>query len=127
MMTRDLNSVKQFSNQNYINLETYKENGDPVRTPVWVLEDAGQIYVRTESRSWKAKRIGRNPHVRLVASNFSGKLIGDWVEGDAHFIEGDEAARILRLCRKKYGIMGRVVSFFVGLAGRRFVVISITV
>jgi uncharacterized protein len=56
--------MEQFSGRRYINLESYKRNGEPKQTPVQSLEHDGLIYVRTDPTSWKVKRIRRNPHVR---------------------------------------------------------------
>jgi len=110
-------SARQFSSARYIALETYKKNGQPVQTPVWVLEDGGTVYVRTDPGSWKAKRIRRNPHVRLATSDMRGKPTGPWVEGEAHFVEGGDADRILKLITKKYGLGGEILEFFNRLRG----------
>jgi len=93
----------QFSRARNISLETYRKSGDPVRTTVFVVEENGVCYVRTDPRSGKAKRIRRNPLVRLVPSDMRGNVKGVWVDGEARFVEGDETRRILGLFRKKYG------------------------
>jgi len=80
-------TVKQFSGRRYINLESYKKNGDPKQTPVQSIEAAGVVYFRTDSKTWKVKRIRRNPHVRIVPSDRNGKPTGVWVEGEAHVLE----------------------------------------
>lgn len=121
-------SAKQFSSARYIALETYKKNGQAVLTPVWVLEDGGTVFVRTDPRSWKAKRIRRNPHVRIAPSDMRGRPKGPWFDGEAHFIEGVDADRVLKLITKKYGIGGEILEFFNRLRGADPTgVISITV
>ena len=42
----------------------------------------------------------------------SGKVNGDWVKGEAHFVEGTEAKRILELFNKKYGFMIKLLNFY---------------
>ena len=37
--------LDQFANQNYLSLETFKKNGDGVKTPVWFVLDRGVFYV----------------------------------------------------------------------------------
>ncbi len=69
-------SSEHFSNQRVISLETYKKNGDAVQTPVWVVGDVRTIYVRTDSNTWKVKRIRNNPNVRITPSNMRGQLLG---------------------------------------------------
>jgi uncharacterized protein len=118
IVNRGSMSSVRFPNQNVINLESYKHDGTPVQTPVWLVEDAGTIYIRTGPRTWKAKRIRKNSAVRIAPSNMRGKILGSWVNGKAHFVEGEEGTKILRLFRKKYGIMGRITDFFNKLRGR---------
>jgi len=112
-------SSARFPNQRVISLESYKKNGAPVQTPVWLVEDAGTIYVRTSPKTWKAKRIRKNPAVRIAPSNMRGAILGSWVKGEAHFVGGEQADHILNLFKKKYGIMGRITDFFNMLRGKR--------
>lgn len=110
--------VSQFSSERVICLESYRKNGNPVQTPVWVVEKGGTIYVRTDPNTGKVKRIRRNPAVRIAQSNMRGKILGSWIRGDAHFLEGKEADPIQELFRKKYGMMGRLSGFSNKLRGR---------
>ena len=109
---------KQFSNEKYISLETYRKNGVAVKSPVWVVEDGGVVYVRTDPTSWKAKRIRRNPRVRIAASDIRGNVKGEWADGEAHFIDGKEADQKIELFKKKYGAGLRFTDVFNGLRGR---------
>jgi PPOX class probable F420-dependent enzyme len=104
----------QFQGRRYVNLESYKKNGEPKRTPVQSLEHEGLIYVRTDPTTWKVRRIKRNPHVRIVPSDRSGKPTGTWVEGEAHMLEGDEKNRMSEVFRKEYGAFGYSMVNFVG-------------
>jgi len=58
--------LAQFSNQKYLNIETYKKSGQTVQTPVWFIEDNGVLFVHTMLTSGKVKRVRKNPHVRVV-------------------------------------------------------------
>jgi hypothetical protein len=116
-------SSTQFARIKTISLETYKKNGSPVRSPVWVVEDNGLLYVRSDPDSWKVKRIRRNSSVRLAPSNMRGIVKGDWVKGEAHFAGEQQRKRILGLFNKKYGIMIRILNFFNRLTGRRNVTV----
>ena len=54
-----------FAGQKYLNLETFKKNGDGVKTPVWFAadpsasldSDAAKIYAYTIGVSGKVKRV----------------------------------------------------------------------
>ncbi len=52
---------KQFENQNYINIETFRMNGQGVKTPVWFVQDDGSLYVRTAEGSGKVKEDKQEP------------------------------------------------------------------
>jgi uncharacterized protein len=120
-------SLTQFSKQKVIILETYKKNGDPVKCPVWVVEENGVFYVRSDVKSWKVKRIRRNPKVKLALGTWGGKVIGDWINGETRLVEGEGAKRILNLFRKKYGFMAAALNFYNKLRGRKYITFAIKV
>ncbi len=72
MSTNNNNNISQFLNQKYINLETYRRNGQAVLTTVWFVMDAGTIYIRTDMNSGKVKRIKNNPNIRITPSGVRG-------------------------------------------------------
>src|SRR5438132_12331821 len=73
----------QFAGKKHISLETYRKTGDLVRTPVWFVEENGELFVRTDSDTGKIKRIRNNPRVRVAPCNMRGTVKSDWVEGEA--------------------------------------------
>jgi len=94
----------QFSNQLYLNLETYRKNNEALRTPVWFVEDNNILFVRTIVKSGKVKRIRNNPNVKVASCEADGRIIGQWLEGHARLIvDPSEAARIEKLFDVKYG------------------------
>lgn len=98
-----------FVKQKHIALETYRKTGEPVRTPVWCMVDNNLLYIVTRSHTGKVKRLRNNPKVRIVLSSFSGEPKGDWLEGTARFVEGEEAERAVKLRKKKYGLQAMLV------------------
>ena len=88
--------------QKYISLETFKKNGDGVKTPVWFVLHEGAVYLYTEATSWKVKRIRNNPRVRVAACSMRGVVKGPWIDGKASMIEGDERRTADRLLDRKY-------------------------
>ena len=114
-----------FDGQTYLNLESYRKDGQGVQTPLWFVEEGGVVYVSTPAESWKVKRIRRNPKVRIVPSTLSGKPRGEWVEASARLEDGRAAARVQELLIKKYGWQKKLINFFARLRGRKSVVISI--
>ena len=101
--------LKELAKHKYINLETYKKSGQPVRTPVWFMVDNNLLYVVTSPDTGKAKRLRNNPSVRIVPSTYNGEPKGEWIDGKARFAEGSEAERAIQLRKKKYGLQARLV------------------
>ena len=105
------NSLERLTNEQYINLETFKKNGEGVKTPVWFVIDK-VIYVITRSKTGKVKRLKNNPKVRICPCSFNGTPKGEWITGTATRIEGDEAKKAISLRNKKYGFKARLAGVF---------------
>jgi uncharacterized protein len=119
------NAFTAFRGRKYLNLESYRRNGQPVRTPLWFVERNGRLYVRTPDDAGKIKRVRRNPRVRIVASDFGGKPQSDWIDATARIAEGDEVEQANILLARKYGILKRLIDIGTWLRRRGHVVIAI--
>ena len=115
------NQLEQFLDQKYINLETYKNDGTPVRTPVWFVMDNDLIYVITRDSTGKVKRLRNNHDVRIVPCSFRGEPKNEWIKGKAENITGDEADKANKLRKKKYGMSARLASLFTSQKGNLIV------
>ena len=104
--------TNQLSKAKFISLETYKRNGEAVRTPVWFVEENSLIYFHSPAKSWKVKRLRRNPVVRLAPCARFGRIEGDWLKGKATWIDGEDGKRIVKLVNSKQGLDGRIFGFF---------------
>jgi PPOX class probable F420-dependent enzyme len=103
--------LSQFAGKKHISLETYRKTGDPVRTPVWFVEENGELFVRTDSSTGKIKRIRNHPRVRIAPCNARGTVKGTWIDGEARMIEPQSSEHVFSLLRKKYGMAYRIVRF----------------
>lgn len=111
-----------FEDQKYICLETFKKNGQGVKTPVWFVIHDGIIYVATMDSSWKVKRIKNTQSVRIVPSSFKGKPRREWIDGKAFFGNESELKLAMSLRNKKYGLLARVIGLFVAKKGKVVVI-----
>jgi len=111
------NQLDQFLDQKYINLETYKKDGTPIRTPVWFVIDNDIIYVITRDSTGKVKRLRNNHDVRIVSCSFKGEPKDEWVKAKAENIMGDEADKAIKLRKKKYGMSARLIGLFTSQKG----------
>jgi uncharacterized protein len=103
----------------YISLMSYKRDGGAVQTPVWTAGLDGKLVVFTGRDSYKVKRVGRNPKVRVAPCDARGKLLGSWSDGTCAIVEDPARIKsIMEALGKKYGWQMGVLNFFATIAGR---------
>ena len=124
-MTRD--TLARFANQRYVNLESFRKNGQGIRTPLWFVEAQGVLYMRTPAQSAKVRRIRNNLRVRVVPSDVRGNPIGEWIEGKARLIATDDAEWVNQLIKRKYGLFKRLIDIRSRLKRTQYVVIAVHV
>jgi PPOX class probable F420-dependent enzyme len=107
-----------FEGQKYLCLETYKKNGQGVKTPVWFTISDGIIYIATAASSGKVKRLNHNKSVKISPSNFKGEPKGEWMEGQAFFGDESELNLTKSLRNKKYGLLSKIIGKFVSRNGK---------
>ena len=102
--------ISELSGHAYINLETYRRNGQQVATPVWFTIDYDNeiIYVVTRSKTGKVKRLRNNPRVRIVPCGMRGQLKGKWLNGKATFATPEQLEIALKQRNKKSGLKVRL-------------------
>lgn len=115
----------QFAGHKYLNLETYRRNGEAVRTPVWFAEDVGVLYIYSLAEAGKIKRIRRNPRVRIAPCTMRGEVRGDWVDAAARLLDGEAAARGDELLDRKYGWQRKLGNWMRRIFPKERVVVAI--
>jgi uncharacterized protein len=102
-------TASKLRTERYISLTTFKRDGTPVSTPVWVVSDDGnRLLVWSAATTWKVRRIRRDPRALVAAASFRGKERGDRVAVTARVIDDPGIDRLLR---EKYGWQKRALDF----------------
>jgi PPOX class probable F420-dependent enzyme len=94
-------TTNQLANEEYVSITTFKRDGTPVSTPVWVAGENGNLLVISEADSWKVKRIRRDGHVRIAPCSARGAIRGEPIEADATIVADTEPVE--KLLARKYG------------------------
>ena len=104
--------LSDLGNPKYIALETFRKNGEGVKTPVWTVPKDGKLLVWTQGDSWKVKRARNNPRVRVAKCDMRGNIEGPWTEGIVSSIsdEKDVKNMMARHLRRKYPFIVAFVS-----------------
>ncbi|MFF6880682.1 MULTISPECIES: PPOX class F420-dependent oxidoreductase [unclassified Streptomyces] len=95
----------------YLLVTSYRRNGTPVATPVWVVRDAEALGVWTPADSWKVKRIRNRADVLVGPCDLRGNPTGDQVPATAEICDAATTARYRKLIARKYGLTGRLTLF----------------
>ena len=120
----DQGGLSQLAGEKYISIETYRKSGQPVRTPVWFAESGGILYVRTSDDTGTYKRIRNDSSVQVAPCDMRGNVKGEWVKAEARIVSDDEKERAYKMLEKKYGLIYKMSSMFLG--GRNYVVLAIS-
>ncbi len=121
-----MDMLKPFENQKYLNLETFRKNGQAMPSPVWFVQDGEVIYIRTAANSGKVKRVRANPRVNLMPCGVAGEPLGTWMPAIAHETS-DEAifAHVRELLLEKYGSMVETYEARLREQGNQYTVLQV--
>jgi uncharacterized protein len=122
-----MSQFEQLADQKHLNFETFRKNGESMKTPVWFVQDGGTIYVRTIENSGKVKRVHRNPGVNIAPCEMDGQVIGAWIPAKAKEVKSLEIEQMVdRLLTEKYGPIKKKVEDTPSLQGRKYTILEIT-
>jgi uncharacterized protein len=113
--------LSRLGSERFVSLTTFKRDGRPVASPMWIVEDGGRLWLWTPTEAAKVKRVRRNSRVTLTPCGRTGKVrAGEAVaEGTAEVItDPEEVARVESLIKGKYKIEYRVVTLIETIAAR---------
>ena len=95
----------------FIQLTTFRKNGEPVATPVWFVAENGKLYMTTNGNAGKMKRIRGTARVLLAPSDPRGKPLAEPVEVRVRQVPQDQHPDVHALLARKYGFPYRVFAF----------------
>ena len=84
--------LAQFAGRNYLSLESFRKNGQGVKTPVWFAEENGVFYFYTEADSFQGEANSQQPCRRIAPCDVRGNLQGTWVDATAELLEATPRA-----------------------------------
>ncbi|MDQ2782775.1 PPOX class F420-dependent oxidoreductase [Lapillicoccus sp.] len=100
------------ADEQFITLTTFKRDGTPVATTVWLVADGDHLLVTTLDTTGKAKRIRHTTRVVMVPSSRTGEVAegATPVEGSATLFQDElDLKRLGDLLVEKYGLLARAM------------------
>tara|TARA_B100001109_G_C18754475_1_gene423006 strand:- start:124 stop:492 length:369 start_codon:yes stop_codon:yes gene_type:complete len=100
----------EFANHEFINLITYKKDGTPVKTPVWVAEHENCLVITSSKSAGKVKRINNNGRATIYVTDRMGSSeLSERIDVKASVIKDEELKQnALDKIIKKYGNMSKM-------------------
>ncbi|MFJ5262288.1 PPOX class F420-dependent oxidoreductase [Streptomyces sp. NPDC088387] len=90
----------------YVLITSYRKNGTPVASPVWVVADGDALGIWTPTDSWKVKRIRNRADILVGPCDVRGRPTGDSVPATAEICDAETTKRYRRLLVRKYHVIG---------------------
>ena len=110
----------------YLSLATFRRSGAAVATPVWFARSGPKLYVFSEGRAGKVKRLRNSPRARVARCDVRGRLLGDWQDAQARVVsDAATVERAYAALHAKYGWqmwIGDVLSRLAGRYDRRAII-----
>jgi hypothetical protein len=97
--------------ERYLSITTFRRDGTPVATPVWVVAAGGRLYVWTGAQTGKAKRVRANPDVLLAPCTARGTATGPAVRAVAAIVPAGERLEVWKLLLAKYRLQLRAIIY----------------
>lgn len=114
----DMMPMENLAESKYLSLTTFRKDGTPVATPVWLVREGDHLFVMTEAGSGKVKRIRANSTVELAPCDMRGSIKGDRVFGAAVVQDAAGTAATVKKIRKRYGLMFKLIGVLDKFPGR---------
>jgi PPOX class probable F420-dependent enzyme len=104
-----MKKLDAFQKQKYLNLKTFRRNGECLDTPVWFVQEGESLFVHTMANSGKVKRIRNNGGVQIAPCRMDGRLTGSWATAHARQVDDPEVIKnVDRLLDRKYGLLKKM-------------------
>jgi uncharacterized protein len=101
--------VQTLAKSTYLSLTTFRRDGTPVATPVWLAQQGDELVVFTARSSGKARRLRNDSRVLVAPCDMRGRPTAEAVEGTARLQDDAETAVTLQLIRRRYGLLARIL------------------
>jgi PPOX class probable F420-dependent enzyme len=115
----DAQAWAEVGRSSYVSFTSYRKDGTPVATPVWIAPEGDDLYFFSDTGAFKVKRIRNNGAVSLQPCDVRGRVKDGTplVTGLAEVLDHSDSPRVRRIVNRKYRVMGTIGGLFSRLRG----------
>ena len=124
--------MTSITDEKYVSFTTFRRNGAPVASPVWIADlGDGTVGFTTQVDSGKVKRLGIDTQVEMRACDARGRVADDATTylGSGTVVEGEALAKVEGAIGAKYGVQFRLLDLWNKVRGqadkRRGIVVTV--
>jgi hypothetical protein len=115
-----MSDFSRFRKEEFLSLETYRKNGETIKSPMWFAQDNDALYLWTMADTSKVKRIRNNPHVNSAPCKRMGEVTGEWMTAHATIDDSPiMVAQVEAMLLKKIGLFFRIFRFIDAIRDRQ--------
>ena len=115
-----MSDFSRFRKEEFLSLETYRKNGQTIKSPMWFAQDNDALYLWTMADTSKVKRIRNNPHVNIAPCKRMGAVTGEWMTAHATIDDSPiVVAQVEAMLLKKIGLFFRIFRFIDAIRDRQ--------
>lgn len=113
-LTVFMTNSEELDRARYVAFISFRQDGTPVNTPVWIIAFEDGYAFTTDPASFKVERVRRQPRVTIQVCDVRGRIRPDSKEysGRAEVITGERCREVERLVRRKYRIGIRLLDLW---------------
>lgn len=120
-MLQGVATWEQLGDEQFVSMTTFRKDGTPVPTTVWLARDGDDLVVTTMDGTGKVKRLRHTPRVELVPSSRTGQVADGATPVEAEAVVFDDEAGLARLRSllvEKYGLLARTMMLAQKVTGK---------
>ena len=115
-----MSDFSRFRKEEFLSLETYRKNGETIKSPMWFAQENDALYLWTMADTSKVKRIRNNPHVNIAPCKRKGEVTGEWMTAHATIDDSPiMVAQVEAMLLKKIGLFFRIFRFIDAIRDRQ--------
>ncbi len=115
-----MSDFSRFRKEEFLSLETYRKNGETIKSPMWFAQDNDALYLWTMADTSKVKRIRNNPNVNIAPCKRMGEVTGEWMTAHATIDDSPiMVAQVEAMLLKKIGLFFRIFRFIDAIRDRQ--------
>jgi len=115
-----MSDFSRFRKEEFLSLETYRKNGQTIKSPMWFAQDNDALYLWTMADTSKVKRIRNNPNVNIAPCKRMGEVTGEWMTAHATIEDSPiVVAQVEAMLLKKIGLFFRIFRFIDAIRDRQ--------